>query len=67
MPDISMCNNTDCDKHIFCYRYRAIPSEWQSWTEFRSDEEDKCFIDIKGYDLKSLKYTRHGPDVRKKK
>ena len=34
MPDISMCSNTKCEKRYECYRYRAIPSYWQSSSPF---------------------------------
>lgn len=31
MPDISMCEGKDCPKKEKCYRFRAIPSEFQYW------------------------------------
>ena len=31
MPDISMCMNHTCPHRMECYRYRAVPSEYQSY------------------------------------
>ena len=43
MPDISMCRNEDCPKKEECYRYRAVPNNWQSWTMFEPvGREAKC-------------------------
>ncbi len=47
MPDISMCNNEKCDKKNKCYRYMAIPSSWQAYSNF--DEKDcEYFMPING-------------------
>ena len=43
MPDISMCNNTECPSKDKCYRFRAVMSERQSMATFLvEDGEDKC-------------------------
>lgn len=34
MPDITMCINKDCPIRSVCYRYRAKPSDWQSFAKF---------------------------------
>ena len=34
MPDISMCNNRQCRASAHCYRFRAWPSERQSYAAF---------------------------------
>lgn len=34
MPDITMCWNKTCPSRYKCYRYMAIPSLSQSWSEF---------------------------------
>lgn len=34
MPDITMCVNTYCPFRERCYRYRAIPSDFQSYANF---------------------------------
>ena len=31
MPDISMCMGNDCPLKETCYRYKAKPSEYQSY------------------------------------
>ena len=31
MPDISMCKGNDCKLKETCYRYKAKPSEYQSY------------------------------------
>ena len=31
MPDITMCNGGDCPLKETCYRYKAKPSEFQSY------------------------------------
>ena len=42
MPDISMCQNTMCNRRLKCYRYMAIPTPmWQSYGEF-PEQDDKC-------------------------
>lgn len=38
MPDITMCANVDCPKRGECYRFRATPSERQSYSNFKPDE-----------------------------
>lgn len=38
MPDISLCRDHDCPSRTYCYRYRAKPSEWQSYGTFPRDE-----------------------------
>ncbi len=44
MPDIAMCNNEKCPSKESCYRYTAIPSDWQSYDySFAPKEgEGKC-------------------------
>lgn len=34
MPDISMCTQTLCPNAESCYRIKAKPSEWQSYSQF---------------------------------
>ena len=41
MPDITMCVNETCPLRERCYRFRATPSEMQSFTKF-SPDGDKC-------------------------
>lgn len=31
MVDISMCQEEACTRKQLCYRYRAVPSDWQSY------------------------------------
>lgn len=42
MPDIAMCLNKDCTIRNNCYRFTAIPSERQAYSNFQQDEEQKC-------------------------
>ena len=43
MPDIEMCLNKDCTIRNNCYRFTAIPSEYQqAYSNFQQDEEGKC-------------------------
>lgn len=53
MPDISMCENDKCEKRKNCYRFRAKPSSWQTYSDF---EADNCefFWSIEGYPSKML-------------
>lgn len=51
MPDISMCNNNVCPLRVKCYRFRALPSEMQSYSRFEPVLENgvwKCefFIEL---------------------
>jgi len=29
MPDITMCENEDCDLNKLCYRFKAIPDKYR--------------------------------------
>lgn len=31
MADITMCNDEKCPLNMTCYRYKASPSNWQSY------------------------------------
>ena len=31
MPDTTMCKGTNCNLKEKCYRYKATPSDWQSY------------------------------------
>ena len=42
MPDISMCGNTACQSKNLCYRYRAIPDEYQTMALFDPVKKKKC-------------------------
>ena len=49
MSDISLCLNTSCPLREVCYRFKAVPSEYQSYADFKPDDNGKCdyFIKIK--------------------
>lgn len=42
MPDISMCNGTDCPHKENCYRFTAKPSEYQTYFVEPPIEDGKC-------------------------
>lgn len=42
MPDISMCANQTCPKKESCYRFTAKPCKYQTYADFKPDEEGKC-------------------------
>jgi len=44
MSDISMCQNTECEDRLECYRFCATPNKYaQSYTTFEPDEgESRC-------------------------
>ena len=43
MPDISMCNNTKCNRRLTCYRFTAKPNPFmQSYSAFKPDADGKC-------------------------
>ena len=54
MPDITMCTSENCPYRDECYRVRAKPSIFQSWSNFEytcnenSGFED--FIPVKHFD-----------------
>lgn len=61
MPDITMCINSNCPVREWCYRYRAIPDQWQSFCCYEprsyrhiSTITDQCDYawSIKGYEHK---------------
>lgn len=33
MPDFAMCNQAGCALWMSCYRFRAVPSYWQSYVD----------------------------------
>lgn len=35
MVDITMCDNQDCAIKLYCYRFMAIPSGFQSYAHFK--------------------------------
>jgi hypothetical protein len=42
MPDITMCTSKLCPQRKECYRSTAIPSDWQSWSNFYDKDEHEC-------------------------
>ena len=44
MPDITMCTNGECSLKESCYRFRAIPSPWQSFSHFPGGESCDHYI-----------------------
>jgi hypothetical protein len=49
MPDITMCDNEYCPLSKECYRFCAVPSEYQSYSTFEFDLtawECKYFMQI---------------------
>jgi len=44
MPDIAMCNSTECPSRGECYRHEATPSEYQYYADFDAGrgDADKC-------------------------
>ena len=41
MPDITMCCNYDCPLKARCYRYRAVPDDYQSFAMFEPKTRSK--------------------------
>lgn len=41
----------ECPLRVMCYRYRATPSEYQSYSLFKPAKSGECeyFWDIRGY------------------
>lgn len=42
MPDITMCKGKDCPLKETCYRYKAKPSDLQSYFIEPPYKDDKC-------------------------
>ena len=43
MPDISMCMHDTCPSKEKCYRYKAVPNGYQSYSNFQNDPNKvKC-------------------------
>lgn len=42
MPDISMCADSKCPARVGCYRYRAKPSDWQTYADFGRGTKNRC-------------------------
>lgn len=54
MADITMCENAMCSKSNNCYRFLAIPSLMQSYSEFNY-KKDKCFYPVPKHIRKDFK------------
>jgi hypothetical protein len=51
MPDISMCNKSDCPSYTSCYRAQAEPNEYrQVYSDFDNEGAEYCdhYIEIEG-------------------
>ena len=46
MADFIMCKNRTCMFKEMCYRYRAVPNNFQKYTDYIYDR-DSCLIPIK--------------------
>lgn len=46
MPDISMCVNRECELRTQCFRYRAKPSDWQTYSSFDGGQDCEYFMEI---------------------
>jgi len=59
MPDISMCDNKKCPSKEKCYRFKAVPNDYQTYADFKPEKnEDKCdaFWEIKkGHRIVTIK------------
>ena len=42
MPDISMCDSKTCTLKENCYRYTAIPCDYQSYGSFEQNKDGEC-------------------------
>jgi len=42
MADISMCANHNCPARVNCYRFRAFPSEYQTYSTFTPTGPGGC-------------------------
>lgn len=64
MPDISMCKNQTCELRSKCYRYRAIPGEWQSYMLGLNPENGICthFWDAEGYRVRPTEEVDSEPN-----
>lgn len=54
MPDISMCNNKLCPIKELCYRYMAIPEEYQLYAKF-DHHNCKYFLPIEDRPTRQIK------------
>lgn len=46
MPDISMCRNNLCPLKESCYRFKANPSSYQSYADFKYDKGCNYYWEI---------------------
>lgn len=64
MPDICMCQASECPQSAQCYRYRAVPSEYrQAYADFYRGPEIKCdgFVSIEECDPRRLTHLPPQP------
>ena len=55
MPDIAMCEDQDCTLKETCYRFKAIPSYYQSYADFKQEEDGTCEYHMQIYKDDKLK------------
>ena len=59
MPDITMCQNAKCSKALRCFRFLAIPCQWQSFFMNMSEEECTSFALVRNTDRTVLNQPEH--------
>lgn len=58
MPDITMCEGTNCPIKETCYRFKAQPSTYQSYfTEPPINSNGECEYYLELYDRTKLKHN----------
>jgi hypothetical protein len=66
MPDIALCQYAQCPKSNECYRFRAIPNEWQSYVAFehicKESNNHQWFFNIDGRPVKEIE-LKEGEDA----
>ena len=68
MPDISMCEGTECPLKTFCYRYTAQPSPfWQSYFTETPFKEDSCKYFVADVKLNQKEKKQNGTYINEGK
>lgn len=63
MPDISMCPGNNCPIKDSCYRHKAIPTERQSYVDYKYDhEQDVCGGFIRLWDSNFFGFSEQGDE-----
>lgn len=61
MPDISMCANDKCPLRETCYRFKATPNTYQTYSSYTYELDPRGKVVCDGYD----KIVKHDKRIKR--